>query len=54
MFVLEFLCDGGDLLDAVLVRGEVGLEGLVLLLQRLDVVQLALPEVLRLQHLFLT
>ena len=33
--VLEFLCDGSDLLDSVLVSCEVALERLVLLLHRL-------------------
>lgn len=48
------MSDGGDLLDAVLVGRQVGLEGFVLLLQRLQFVEAALPEVLALQHLFLS
>jgi len=50
---LEFLCDRGDLLDAILMSREIRLEGLVLLLQGLELVQLALPEVLGREHLFL-
>ena len=34
--ILEFLCDGGNLLHAVLVGGEVTLKGLMLLEQGLD------------------
>lgn len=49
--LLQFLGDGCDLLDSVLVGGEVRLEGFVLLLQSLDFVEAALAEVLRLQHL---
>lgn len=45
------LGNGGDLLDPVLVGGQVALEGLVLLLEGLDLVEAALAEVLALQHL---
>ncbi len=48
---LEFLRNFSYLLNAVLMRSQVGLEGLVLLLQRLDVVELALPVVLFAQAL---
>lgn len=45
--VLEFLGDGGDLFDTVLVGGQVALEGLVLLLERLELGQPARTEVLQ-------
>ena len=50
---LELLGDGSDLLDAVLVGSQIALEGLVLLLEGLEVVELALAEVSALQHLLL-
>jgi len=51
--LLQFLGDGGDLLHAILVGGQVRLKGFVLLLQGLQLVELALAEVLRLQHFLL-
>lgn len=51
--LLQLLGNGGDLLDAILVGGQVRLKGFVLLLQGLQLVELALAEVLRLQHLLL-
>ena len=49
--LLELLGDGSDLLDAILVSCEIALESLVLLLQSLQLVQLALSEVLAGEHL---
>lgn len=46
LILLEFLGNSSYLLNAVLVRGKIRLEGFVLLLQRLDFVKLALTEVL--------
>lgn len=48
--VLELLGDGGDLLDAVLVRGQVALEGLVLADEGFDVGQRGRLVVLLLQQ----
>lgn len=52
--LLELLSNSCDLLHAILMRREVRFEGLVLLLQSLEIVQLALPEVLRREHLLFT
>lgn len=51
---LELLGNSGDLLHAVLMGGKIRLERLVLLLQGLELVELALPEVLRREHLLFT
>jgi hypothetical protein len=45
--LLEFLGDGGNLLDAILVGGQVTLEGFVLLFQGFQFGQAARAEVLR-------
>lgn len=52
--LLQLLCDGGDLLHAVLVRCQVALEGLVFLQQSLDLGQRGRLVVGHLQHLSLT
>lgn len=52
--LLEFLCDGGDLLHSVLVGSQVALEGLVLPHQGSDLHQRGRLVVLLGQQLFLT
>lgn len=53
LHLLQLLGNGGNLFDAILVGGQIRLKGFVLLLEGLQLVELALTEVLGLQHLFL-
>lgn len=53
LHLLQLLGNGGNLFDAILVGGQIRLKGFVLLLEGLQLVELALTEVLGLQHLLL-
>merc|ERR1712142_922131 len=50
---IEFLGDSCNLLNTILVSGEVRLEGLMFLLEGLELIKLAVTEVLALEHILL-
>merc|ERR1712142_198478 len=50
---IEFMGDSCNLFNTILVSGEVRLEGLMFLLEGLELIKLAVTEVLALEHILL-